>query len=483
MNYHRRVKKEVVKMTEQIQFDTVPGSIRVPGRYIEFNTRTAVRGLPTNPQKMLLIAPMLPTGTQPPLTPISLFSDAEAADLFGAGSWAHRCVTQAFTNNKYLDLTVIGVADADAGVAATASVTLTGTASGVGVATVAIGGTDYQVAVASGENAAAIAGRLANVINVPDALVTAVANEGQIKLTAKNKGTIGNEIAITARITASDVVATVTAFKDGDVNADISPALDRVAGKRYHIICNVYADNKNAKALADHVNSVSNAIEKRGCIGVMGWRGTLASGTTFAGQLNDGRITIAWYKNAIESNAIIAAGYAAVLAFEEDPAKPLNTLEIKGLTVTSDADWPLFAEFNNALYNGLTPLQVVTNKVQIMRAVSTYTKNATGTDDPALLDITTIRTLDYVRDAINQRIALRFPRDKLSDKTPRRVRSEILDVLNQCEDAEILEAVMSNKENLIVQRNGSDPNRLDAVIPADVVNGLHVFAGRVDLYL
>jgi len=87
-------------MTEQIQFDTIPGSIRVPGRYIEFNTRTAVRGLPANPQKMLLIAPMLPTGTQPPLTPVTLFSDAEAADLFGSGSWAHRCVTQAFTNNQ-----------------------------------------------------------------------------------------------------------------------------------------------------------------------------------------------------------------------------------------------------------------------------------------------------------------------------------------------------------------------------------------------
>jgi len=172
-----------------------------------------------------------------------------------------------------------------------------------------------------------------------------------------------------------------------------------------------------------------------------------------------------------------------VLAFEEDPAKPLNTLQIKGLTVTADSDWPLFAEFNNALYNGLTPLQVVSNKVQIMRAVSTYTKNATGTDDPALLDITTIRTLDYVRDAVNQRIALRFPRDKLSSKTPKRVRSEILDVLIKCEDAEILEEVMANKTKLIVQRNGSDPNRLDAIIPADVVNGLHVMAARVDLYL
>ena len=470
-------------MAEVIQYETIPGSIRVPGRYVEFNTKTAMRGLPSNPQKMLLIAPMLNSGSQPPLTPISLFSDTEAASLFGAGSWAHLCVTQAFTNNAYLDLTVIGVPDADAGIAATASLTISGNATSVGVATVTLAGIDYQIAIATGEAADSIATRLMAVINQPQSLVTATATAGTIQLTAKNKGSIGNEIALSTHVTASDIMMTVNAFADGDVNADITAALDKVAGKRYHIICNTLADDKNAQALANHVTNVSNAIEKRGCIGVMGWRGSLASGTTFAGKLNDGRITIAWYKNAIESNAIIATGYAAVLAFEEDPAKPLNNLQIKGLTVTNDADWPLYAEFNNALYNGLTPLHVVNNKVQIMRAVSSYTKNATGTDDPALLDITTIRTLDYVRDAIDQRIALRFPNDKLSSRTPLRVRSEILDVLNLCDEAEILEEVMANKDKLIVQRNLNNPNQLDAIIPADVVNGLHVFAARIDLYL
>ncbi len=37
--------------------------------------------------------------------------------------------------------------------------------------------------------------------------------------------------------------------------------------------------------------------------------------------------------------------------------------------------------------------------VQIVRAITTYTKNAAGTDDVSLLDLTTIRTLDYVRKA------------------------------------------------------------------------------------
>ncbi|MBH2021383.1 phage tail protein, partial [Neisseria meningitidis] len=99
-----------------IDFDTIPGSIRVPGQYIEFNTRNAVQGLPQNPQKVLMVAPMLTAGIQPALEPVQLFSDAEAADLFGQGSLAHLMVRQAFANNPYLDLTVIGIADHSAGV-------------------------------------------------------------------------------------------------------------------------------------------------------------------------------------------------------------------------------------------------------------------------------------------------------------------------------------------------------------------------------
>lgn len=72
---------------------------------------------------------------------------------------------------------------------------------------------------------------------------------------------------------------------------------------------------------------------------------------------------------------------------------------------------------------------MVNHRVQIMRAITaTYTKNPANVDDPAWR-LTTIRTMDYVRKAVEQRVALRFPRSKLSKRTPPKVRSEILDVL------------------------------------------------------
>lgn len=96
---------------------------------------------------------------------------------------------------------------------------------------------------------------------------------------------------------------------------------------------------------------------------------------------------------------------------------------------------------------------------------------------------THIRTLDYTRKACRERISLRFPREKLSTRTIAKVESELYDVLIKLEEAEILENVEANKAKLQVQKNGKDPNRIDCVVPADVVNGLHVFAGRIDMIL
>ncbi|WP_374555987.1 phage tail sheath C-terminal domain-containing protein [Aquitalea pelogenes] len=95
----------------------------------------------------------------------------------------------------------------------------------------------------------------------------------------------------------------------------------------------------------------------------------------------------------------------------------------------------------------------------------------------------TIRTLDYVRRACRQRTTQRFPRDKLSERTPDKVRSEILDVLYKLEELEILEAVDANKDGVLVERDLQNVGWLCVRIPADVVNGLHVIAGRIDLLL
>nr|WP_240345304.1 phage tail sheath C-terminal domain-containing protein [Pectobacterium brasiliense] len=428
---------------------------------------------------------MLSSGTATPLNAVNVFSDEEAATLFGRGSMAHLMAAEAIGCNSYLQLQVIGVSDVGAATAATGTLTLTGTATASGTVSAFVGATRVDVAVSADDTAATVAAALNTAIGQKTALpVTAAVAAGVVTLTAKNKGVAGNDITLRIASTATGLTAAATSMTGGDVDPDIAPALAAVFAAGHDIIVSPYATQAALIALRTHLDSVGGPLEQRGAIGVAGWPKSLSTGSTLAASINSGRITLGWHNGSVKTPAQIAAAYAAVIASEEDPARPLNTLAMNTLDVTALSARPGRNEQENALYNGLTPFEIGPgDKVQIVRAISTYTKNADGVDDVSLLDITTIRTLDYVRKACRERITLRFPRDKLSSRTPDRVRSELLDVLYKLEELEIIEEVDANKAALIVERDSQDVNRLNGRIPSDIVNGLHIFAGRIDLLL
>jgi len=468
-----------------ISFDTLPASIRKPGKYFEFNTKLAVRTLPANIQKLLIVAQRTAAGSQAPLAVVNVYSDAEAAELFGVGSQAHLMCRAAITANAYLHLSVIAMDDAEAGIAATGTMTVTGPSAGIGVVEAQVAGQTVQIAVSLGDTAAAIAAELADKINgSPSLPVTATSAAGVVTLTSRNKGAAGNGIPIAATAATDGVAVAVTAMTGGAVDPDITAALAAVFADGHHIICTPYADQTSLTVLRRHLDAVSHALEQRGAVGVAATTGSLASATTLAGLINSGRITLAVAPGSVSLPCEVAAAYAAVIASEEDPARPLNTLALTGIDPPPYAKRLGRMEQETALWNGVTPLEVGPGEVvQIVRSITTYTRDAQGVDDIALLDLTTIRTLDYVRKACRERIALRFPREKLSSRTPPKVRSELIDVLHKLEELEIVEEVKANLPGLICERDSQDPNRLDAKIPCDVVNGLHIFAGRIDLLL
>lgn len=470
-----------------IQFDTIPGSMRKPGVHFEFNTRLAVNTLPGNSQRVLVIGPMLSTGTATPLNAVSVFSEAEAALYFGAGSLAANMATAAMKANDYLQLDVIGIPDGASGQAATGSVKVDGQATSSGTLTVRIAGETISVNVEVGDDASTIIPALVKAMEQqPSLLVSAQYNDAakQLALAARTKGEWGNGITLFSSTTASGLTLTPTPMTNGEMDPDIQPALDAVFAAGHNILICPFSTDAALSALKLHLDKTGSALEQRGAVGCAGWVGSLGAGTTLAGNVNNGRVSVPWYRGSVKLPAILAAIYGAVMAGEEDPARPLNALPLTGMDVVEMSQRESRNEQENALHNGLTPVEVGPgNTVQIVRAVSTYTLNAQGVEDVSLLDITSIRTLDYTRKACRERISLRFPREKLSTRTPPKVKSELYDVLLKLEDAEILENVSANKDKLLVRKNGKDPNRLDCVVPADVVNGLHVFAGRIDMIL
>jgi phage tail sheath gpL-like len=117
-----------------------------------------------------------------------------------------------------------------------------------------------------------------------------------------------------------------------------------------------------------------------------------------------------------------------------------------------------------------------------------------GVDDVSYLDIETMRTLAYLRFSVQYRITSRYPRHKLADDgtpiapgqaiaTPKTIRLELIALFMDWMDAGLAENLGQFKEDLIVQRNTSDKNRVDAIIPPDVINQFRVFAASLQFRL
>lgn len=469
--------------SDNITFDAIPSSIRKPGVYSEFNTKMAVNTLPANVHKCIVVGQRIAAGSVLANVATDIFSDDDAATYFGRGSILHLAVRAAVKANRYLSIQAIAQDDAQAGVAATNTVTITGTATGNGALRLNVNQQKVDIAIVTGDTPTIIAAALnAQIALQPDLPITATVLVGVLTLTAKNKGTLGNFIKVSCTVTAASVSAAVTAMASGATDPDISTALAAIYNAGHNLIFCVYNDTANMTALRTHINAVSGPQEKRRVRAVIAHTGTYAQSVTEAASINSGRILELLLPNAYESSSEVAAVMGAIAASEEDPARPLNGMELVGLLPPPLANWLSETQIEAALHNGVTPTRVGPgNVVQIVRAVTTYTLNTNSVPDISMLDWTTIGTLDYAATAIEQRIGLRFPRDKKSVRTKARLEDEIMNVLYKLEELEIIENV--KKGDVLIEDDLVDPNRYNVRIKVDVVNGLHVIAQRLDLIL
>ena len=202
-------------------------------------------------------------------------------------------------------------------------------------------------------------------------------------------------------------------------------------------------------------------------------------------------------KNPLTPPCECAAGVAAVVAYfaNIDPARPLQTLYVAGVLAPAEGDLFTRAERNLALYYGIAATRVdASGLVQIDRIITTYQTNAAGASDTAYLDVTTMLTLLYLRYSFRTRIATRYPRHKLADDgtrfgagqaviTPKIGKAEAVAWFREMEELGLVENFDTFKANLVVERNATDPNRLDWLLPPDLINQLIVGAASIQYRL
>ncbi len=488
-----------------IGMDTIPGAgtLRKPGVYSEIDNSKAVRGPQPVTYRRLLIGQKLAAGLAAADALIRITSAAQADTQFGKGSMLSGMVRAAFAIDSYTELQVLPVADSGAGVAATATLAFTGPATASGTIDLMIAGRRVSVGVISGDTATAIATEVvAAVTSADDMPVTASATTGTVTLTSRHKGEAGNTLNArvnyyTGQVLPAGVAVTISAFTGGSGNPDLGAALAALGDEWFQVWGLAYSDGATLATVKTELNSRfawDREIEAHAFTAARGSQGSLGA---LGDSHNNPHLVIMMandepmpaYEKAAETMAI-AALYASI-----DPARPVQNLQYAWCLAPAAADKLTNQERNLLLFDGIATSKVNNDGTMVVeRLITTYKTNTAGGADISYLDSETLFTLMYIRHDWRDYILRKYPRHKLANDgtrygagqpvvTPVVMKAEAISKFREWERLGLVENMADFKANLIAERNESDPNRVDLLLPPDLVNQLRIVANKIQFRL
>lgn len=484
-----------------IAFNQIPVNIRTPGQYLEFDNSKAINGLVSTPHKMLVIGQRVAAGQVLANVPTRIYSGDQARLNFGNGSMLAAMCYAARNANPNTEIWAVALDDVGAGVAATGTITLTGAPTANGTLYVYLGGVRIPVPVTVGQSLTVIAGNVVAAINnVISLQATATNSAGVITVTYRHKGECGNFFDIRLNYgfnetTPVGLTVAIAAMSGGTTNPDVATAIAAVAGSWFQTWINPYTDASNLTKLETELSArFGPLVQMEGHI-FSAASGTLGTLTTLGGTRNSPHLTILGTGKCPTQPFIMAAIAAAVDAAEPDPARPRQTLALPGALAPLMQEAFSRADRDALLQSGISTFNAdESGNVTVDRLITTYKTNALGFTDTSYLNLETMRTLGYLRYSLRARIGQKFPRHKLANDgtqfapgqavvTPILIRMEILHLFREWELAGLAEDFDQFNRDLIVERNSTDQDRIDAVIPPNTVNQFRVFAGAVQFRL
>lgn len=488
-----------------ISFNAIPTSLRVPFFAAEFDSSRAAGGPAILAYRALIIGQKTSAGAATANTLVRVTSEAQAITQGGRGSMLHRQARAWFKNNKQTELWLGVLADNGAGVAATKTLTVTGPATATGTLHLYVGGDYCPVAVTSGDAQNAIAAAIEAALDLLlDLPVIASVSTNVVTLTARNAGTIGQDLNVRLNYqfgeeTPAGVSVAIANVTSGVTNPSLTSLIAAMGDVWFNVIAHPYTDATSLTSLETELSSrfgPMRMIDGMAITSAVGSQSTLSSlGDTrnsphsvILAQPGETPITPP-SEFASAAAAVIAASAAA------DPARPHQTLPLAHVKPPVDADLFSFAERDLLLHDGIGTSKVgAGGVVQLERTITTYKTNGAGADDTAYLDSTTGFTIAYLRYSFRTRFQNAFPRHKLGSDgarvapgqaivTPKIAKAEACAWFRQMEDLGLVENFEQFKTDLVVEKNVSDPNRLDFLLSPDVINGLVIGAAKFQFQL
>jgi phage tail sheath gpL-like len=489
-----------------VSFSRIPANWKLPLYWVEIDPSKA--GLWTLRQPALLVGVMT-DGIALPDVAIPIGSQAQANKQFGQGSQLANMFAAFFRNNFANEVWGLPVADLTTGTAATGTITVTVDAGGheAGTINLYIGGQHVPVNIGATDTLNEINVAISAAVNDNfDLPVSSTGGPATITLTCNWKGTSGNDIDMRdsyyGRMGSEELPKGVTVaygssgMLSGGVGVPVfDTAIANLGERNFEYVAMPFTDSTSLMAWEGEYS-----FEDQGRWGWMrqlfghifsAKRGDYPSLIAFGETQNNGVMSIMGVELMSPTPVYEwAAAYAAKAqrALINDPARPLQTLELTGVLTA-----PLHERFNRQELNALATSGIATqeadpnNLPMILRETTTYQLNLYGQSDDAYELVTTLATLARLLRNQKQAITTAFPRHKLADDgtrfgpgqaitTPGLIKSELIAQYRIDMNAGLVENIAAFKAHLLVERDSNDPNRVNVLYPPDLINQLRVFA-------
>ncbi len=490
-----------------ISFNSVPSNLRIPFVAIEFDATRAQQGPAILAYRGLIIGQKLAAGSATADTVVRVTNVDQVITLAGRGSMLHRQYLAWSASNKSTETWIGVLADNGAGVAATGTIVVAGPATATGTIALYLGGERITVGVTSGDASTTIATAIGAAVNANlDLPVTASVGSSTVTLTFRHKGLVGNTYDVRHSFTFGEalpagVTLTITTLGGviaGTTNPTLTTLIAALADMWFQIWTHPYTDATSLTAIENELATRWGPMRQQGGLAITSMSGTFSAHTTLGGGRNSAfsEIVAQAGPTPLTPPMEFAAEAAALVAYYGaiDPARPFQTLAFSRAIAPPENDLFDGSERNLFLFDGISPTRrAAGGVVQLERMITTYQTSPSGADDTAYLDATTVLTLIYLRYSFRVRMQTRYPRHKLANDgtkfgsgqavmTPKLGKAEAITWFREMEELALVEGFDQFKRDLVVERD-ADPNRLNFLLPPDLINQLIVTAAKIQFLL
>ena len=488
-----------------VGFTYTPPNLRIPLTAFEI---TSNGGTGQTQQRALLIGA---SDRPQPVAIQECFSPGYAANTFGPASMLARMMTKYALNDAYGEVWALPLNPASTA-AASLTVTYVGAATTAGLIAIYIGDQRVPVAVNVGDGAAAVAMNVQLAVNAVQTIPGTFGPGGIVN------GQVVDIFTFDATLGASANLISFAVNLGGPANGEVLPAGLTIAVAQgtagagvvsmpdlrpllgdgnFDAVISGYTDATSLGVITELLSDASGrwspaSMQYGHAFGAV--VDTLANLTQDGASWNDQHRTIfglvgsptpPWEAAA----AIVGAVYPSLKA---DPLRPLQTLPVLGVMAPPASTAPVTVANKQALLSdGVAMVQWdQSGNCTVLRAVTTYQKNAYGVADTNYLDTETLFGLMTFVRRLNAAYTNTYPRSKLADNgthfgagvsivTPNDIRNVLVAEYAAMETEGLVEDTADFAAGLVVVRNSQDPSRVDVLLDPILVSGLRLIANVV----